>query len=104
MKRRLLALALALCIALSLVPAAAAADTDTNTLYYQSIWSPEETWSDPLVFEPNLSYSYRFFTDEACTHEVTANLTFVPGDEASAGAIVPSRGTERDRENNEVEV
>ena len=104
MKRRLLALALALCIALSLVPAAAAADTDTNTLYYKTIWSPEETWSDPLVFEPNLSYSYRFFTDEACTNEVTADLIFVPDDDASAGAIVPSRRTERDRENNEVAV
>ena len=96
MKRRLLALALALCIALSLAPAALAADADTNTLYYKTIWSPEETSCDPLVFEPNLSYSYRFFTDEACTHEVTADLIFVPDDDASAGAIVPSRSTEWD--------
>ena len=49
MKRRLLALALALCMALSLVPAAAAADTDTNTLYYKTIWSPEETFRDQMV-------------------------------------------------------
>ena len=104
MKRRLLALALALCMALSLVPAAAAADADTNTLYYKTIWSSEETFHDPLVLEPNTSDFLRFFTDEACTHEVTADLTFVPGDEASAGAIELRRRPERDVEDNEVEV
>ena len=104
MKRRLLALALALCMALSLVPAAAAADADKNTLYYKTIWSSEETFHDPLVLEPNTSDFLRFFTDEACTHEVTADLTFVPGDEASAGAIELRRRPERDVEDNEVEV
>ena len=104
MKRRLLALALALCIALSLVPAAAAADTDTNTLYYKTIWSPEETFRDPLVFEPNLSYSYRFFTDEACENEVTKNLIFTADEDSPADAIIPTRDTDRDRNGNEVEV
>ena len=104
MKRRLLALALALCIALSLVPAAAAADTDTNTLYYKIIWSSEETFHDPLEFEPNLSYSYRFYTDEACTHEVTKNLIFTADEDSPADAVIPTRGTDRDRNGNEVEV
>lgn len=104
MKRRLLALALALCMALSLVPAAAAADTDTNTLYYQSIWSPEETFHDPLVFEPNLSYSYRFFTDEACENEVTKNLIFTADEDSPADAVIPTRGTDRDGNGNEVAV
>lgn len=104
MKRRLLALALALCIALSLVPAAAAADTGTNTLYYQSIWSPEETFRDPLVFEPNLSYSYRFFTDEACTNEVTKNLIFTADEDSPADAVIPTRDTDRDGNGNEVAV
>ena len=104
MKRRLLALALALCVALSLVPAAAAADTDTNTLYYKNIWSPEETFHDPLEFEPNLSYSYRFFTDEACENEVTKNLIFTADEDSPADAIIPTRDTDRDRNGNEVEV
>ena len=104
MKRRLLALALALCMALSLVPAAAAADADTNTLYYQSIWSPEETFRDPLVFEPNLSYSYRFFTDEACENEVTKNLIFTADEDSPADAVIPTRDTDRDGNGNEVAV
>lgn len=104
MKRRLLALALALCIALSLVPAAAAADTDMNTLYYKTIWSPEETFRDPLVFEPNLSYSYRFFTDEACENEVTKNLIFTADEDSPAAAIIPTRDTAQDGNGNEVAV
>ena len=104
MKRRLLALALALCMALSLVPAAAAADTDTNTLYYKTIWSSEETFHDPLVLEPNLSYSYRFYTDEACTHEITENLIFTADEGSPADAIIPTRGTEQDMNGNEVAV
>ena len=105
MKRRLLALALALCLALSLVPAAAAADTDTNTLYYQSIWSPSAlVESYPLVLEPNTSDFLRFFTDEACTHEITENLTFTADEGSPADAIIPSRGTEQDRNGNEVGV
>lgn len=104
MKRRLLALALALCIALSLVPAAAAADTDTNTLYYKIIWSSEETFHDPLVFEPNLSYSYRFFTDEACENEVTKNLIFTADEDSPADAVIPTRDTDRDGNGNEVAV
>lgn len=105
MKRRLLALALALCMALSLVPAAAAADTDTNTLYYQSIWSPSAlVESYPLVLEPNTSDFLRFFTDEARTHEVTADLTFTADEGSPADAIIPSRGTEQDRNGNEVGV
>ena len=104
MKRRLLALALALCMALSLVPAALAANTDTNTLYYKTIWSPEETFRDPLVFEPNLSYSYRFFTDEACENEVTKNLIFTADEDSPADAVIPTRGTDRDRNGNEVAV
>ena len=104
MKRRLLALALALCLALSLVPAAAAADADTNTLYYKTIWSSEETFHDPLVLEPNTSDFLRFFTDEACTHEITENLIFTADEGSPADAIIPSRGTEQDRNGNEVEV
>ncbi len=104
MKRRLLALALALCMALSLVPAAAAADADTNTLYYKTIWSSEETFHDPLEFEPNLSYPYRFYTDEACTHEIAENLIFTADEGSPADAIIPSRGTEQDRNGNEVGV
>ena len=104
MKRRLLALALALCMALSLVPAAAAADADTNTLYYKTIWSSEETFHDPLVLEPNTSDFLRFFTDEACTHEITENLIFTADEGSPADAIIPSRGTEQDRNGNEVEV
>ena len=104
MKRRLLALALALCMALSLVPAAAAADADTNTLYYKTIWSSEETFRDPLVFEPNLSYSYRFFTDEACENEVTKNLIFTADEDSPADAVIPTRDTDRDGNGNEVEV
>lgn len=95
MKRRLLALALALCLALSLVPAAAAADADTNTLYYRATPSALAE-SSPLVLVPNTSVSLRFFTDEACTHKVTADLTFVADDEASAGAIELHRYTEQD--------
>lgn len=95
MKRRLLALALALCMALSLVPAAAAADADTNTLYYRATPSALAE-SSPLVLVPNTSVSLRFFTDEACTHKVTADLTFVADDEASAGAIELHRYTEQD--------
>lgn len=104
MKRRLLALALALCLAPSLVPAAAAADADTNTLYYKTIWSSEETFHDPLVLEPNTSDFLRFFTDEACTHEITENLIFTADEGSPADAIIPSRGTEQDRNGNEVEV
>lgn len=104
MKRRLLALALALCMALSLVPAAAAADADTNTLYYKTIWSSEETFHDPLEVEPNLSYSYRFYTDEACTHEITENLIFTADEGSPADAIIPTRGTEQDMNGNEVGV
>ena len=104
MKRRLLALALALCMALSLVPAAAAADADTNTLYYKTIWSSEETFHEPLVLDPNTSDFLRFFTDEACTHEVTADLTFTADEGSPADAIIPSRGTEQDRNGNEVGV
>lgn len=104
MKRRLLALALALCMALSLVPAALAADADTNTLYYKTIWSSEETFHDPLEFEPNLSYSYRFFTDEACENEVTKNLIFTADEDSPADAVIPTRGTEQDRNGNEVGV
>lgn len=95
MKRRLLALALALCMALSLVPAALAADADTNTLYYRATPSALAE-SSPLVLVPNTSVSLRFFTDEACTHKVTADLTFVADDEASAGAIELHRYTEQD--------
>mgnify|MGYP004486131691 FL=1 len=104
MKRRLLALALALCMALSLVPAAAAADADTNTLYYKTIWSSEETFHDPLVLEPNTSDFLRFFTDEARTHEVTADLTFTADEGSPADAIIPTRGTEQDMNGNEVGV
>ena len=104
MKRRLLALALALCMALSLVPAAAAADADTNTLYYKTIWSSEETFHDPLEFEPNLSYSYRFFTDEACENEVTKNLIFTADEDSPADAVIPTRDTDRDGNGNEVAV
>lgn len=105
MKRRLLALALALCIALSLVPAAAAADADTNTPYYQSIWSPSAlVESSPLVLEPNTSDLLRFFTDEACTHEVTENLIFTADEGSPADAIIPTRDTDRDRNGNEVAV
>lgn len=104
MKRRLLALALALCLALSLVPAAAAADADTNTLYYKTIWSSEETFHDPLVLEPNTSDFLRFFTDEACTHEITENLIFTADEGSPADAIIPTRGTEQDRNGNEVGV
>ena len=104
MKRRLLALALALCMALSLVPAALAADTDTNTLYYKTIWSSEETFHDPLVLEPNTSDFLRFFTDEACTHEITKNLIFTADEGSPADAIIPTRGTEQDRNGNEVGV
>lgn len=104
MKRRLLALALALCMALSLVPAAAAADTDTNTLYYKTIWSSEETFHDPLVLEPNTSDFLRFFTDEACTHEITENLIFTADEGSPANAIIPTRGTEQDMNGNEVGV
>lgn len=104
MKRRLLALALALCMALSLAPAAVAADADTNTLYYKTIWSSEETFHDPLVLEPNTSDFLRFFTDEACTHEIVENLTFTADEGSPADAIIPSRGTEQDKNGNEVGV
>ncbi|MCI6605030.1 MAG: hypothetical protein MSC56_03885 [Clostridiales bacterium] len=104
MKRRLLALALALCMALSLVPAAAAADANTNTLYYKTIWSSEETFHDPLVLEPNTSDFLRFFTDEACTHEVTENLIFTADEGSPADAIIPTRDTDWDGNGNEVEV
>lgn len=104
MKRRLLALALALCMALSLVPAAAAADADTNTLYYKTIWSSEETFHEPLVLEPNTSDFLRFFTDEACTHEIVENLTFTADEGSPADAIIPTRDTDWDGNGNEVEV